>query len=193
MAQTRYIGQSVQHLGNTHFVRADVLDTEVTSGQSALDTILNRSRFDNFINVGLIDDAQIIIRGFPRASIDLFDDLLLHIFHQLVEVITEQVVQQSTCQINALIDIRIAIILFDPFKTRLQEAIHHITKEHYLLDRTTAMRKQIIAQNIQGEFVLLLCAGLFVHINRRIHCLSSNMPDAFFLSQITIRINYGCL
>ena len=93
VAQTGNECQSIQDLSNADFSGVCIFDSEIAGGKRALDAIFNGCRLDDFVDICLVDDADIIFGGAPRARIDFSNDLFRHVFDHLVEIISKQVVE----------------------------------------------------------------------------------------------------
>ena len=92
MTQPRNIRQTVQHLGNPNLIAVYLLDSKIASRKCALQTILDGCRLYNFIDVCFVDDIHVVVGGAPRTRIDFLDYLFRHIFNELIEIVSKQVV-----------------------------------------------------------------------------------------------------
>ena len=160
----RRVGQAVQDLGDTHLARIVVhlLDAEVARRQGAVDAVLDDRRLDHLVDVQVVQDVFIHLVGPRRTVVDLANDVLLHLLHHLVEVVAEQVVHQRARQIHALVDVRVAVRALLPAKTRLDKRPRHVAQEDQLLHLLRAVRKQVVAQYIPRELLLLTLSALAV-------------------------------
>ena len=105
VTETRRISQSIEDLRHTNLVTRHALDSEITGGKRAFETVFNGGRLDDFIHVRIIDDTEIVLRRTPRPRIDFSDNLFRHILHEFVEIIPEEVIQECAGEVDALVQV----------------------------------------------------------------------------------------
>ena len=177
---------AIQHLCNTHFTTIGLFDTEITRCQCAIDSILNRRRFHQFIYVGHIDNILVIFRRSPRPVIDFADSQFLHFANQFVQIIAKQIVQKCPRQFNAFVQIRIAVICRMQTQRCSYQFQSHIANQIQFLFIRFAMGKQIVLKHLFGKFAFFPRTRLAVHIDWHIRNRCSDTLNRFLLSQILV-------
>ena len=193
VTQARQIGQPIQHLGHTHLAAIGLFDAEIARRQRPVDAVFNRRRFHNLIDVGHVDDVFVIVGGPPRTVVNLPDHLFLHFFHQFVEIIPEQIVEQRPRQFDALVHIRITVVGRKPSQTGLDQLQTHVPQHVQLLRQRLAMGKQVVVQDVLRKLLLLLGPLFLVHVDGGIRRRRRNVPQGILIEHVFVRVNDGRL
>ena len=129
MTQSSCGSESIDDLSHTDFAAVALLDAEIAGGQCSIDSGLDRGGLDDFANIGNVDDVLVGFGRSPRTAIHFLENVLLHFLDQLVEIIAKQIVQKGSGHVDALIDVGVAIVRFDPPQCSLNQAVCHMSEE----------------------------------------------------------------
>ena len=193
MTHARHVGETIEHLGNTHLGTVRLFNTEITRRECTRDAVLNGRGFHDLVNVGHVDDVFVILGRTPRTVVDLSHHLLLHLLDQFIEIITKQIVEEGTRQVDALVEIGITIIRRFPAKIGLDQFVGHVTQQVQFLGQRFAVGKQVVVQHIQSEFALLPATSFLVHVHRSVRDRCSDVTQSVLLGHVLVGVNNGSL